>query len=66
MQRTRLFRVSFVFCGVFLSSLFAVAAQSDKAEFTIYNKSDWDFYALYLSPTNKNQWGDGSTQRQCD
>lgn len=32
-------------------------AQQQKADFMIVNRSEWDIYHLYLSPTQKDKWG---------
>jgi hypothetical protein len=33
-------------------------AQPQRAEFMINNKSDWDIYHMYLSPEQKDTWGE--------
>jgi hypothetical protein len=33
-------------------------AQPQRAEFMINNRSDWDIYHMYLSPEQKDTWGE--------
>jgi hypothetical protein len=33
-------------------------AQPQRAEFMVNNRSDWDIYHMYLSPEQKDTWGE--------
>lgn len=58
-KRTIVYRVAIlvvVLCA-FVAVPLLSSAQGRKASIKINNKTDWDIYHLYLSPTSSNKWG---------
>ncbi|HEX8708139.1 MAG TPA: hypothetical protein VF723_07860 [Pyrinomonadaceae bacterium] len=48
--------LALVFCALAAAPLLT-RAESQRAEFMIVNRSDYDIYHLYLSATHKDTWG---------